>query len=234
MQKVIIADDQEMYRAGMVELLSRDGEFRLVAQVSNWELLPVSLAVNRGALAIVSTTLVSDIHDLVRMAGEANCRVLLLAEDSDSPHSYCSTGVAGIIHRSTAPVTLVQTIRRIQAGGEAPLVPAEQPTGQDCDGAQAADRLSLRELMVVALLMQGFKNRRIAEHLGVSEHAVRTRIQKIFDKTGQSNRVELALFVSRHRAFGPVISGIHGKIALLRIPVADTVVRSSSMAKVKN
>lgn len=225
MQKVIVADDQEMYRAGVIELLSRNDEFRLAAQLSNLELLLVALAGNRGALVIMSTSLLTDLDELVSEARKANCRVLLVAEDSDSPHRYCSSGVAGIIQRSTPPVTLVQTMRRIQASGETLLVPAEQPASEDAVGVQAADRLNLREMVVLAHLMQGLKNRRIAERLGISEHSVRTRIQKIFDKTGQSSRLELALFVSRHRAFATVVSTIYLRIGKTQPAFADTVIR---------
>ncbi len=225
MQKVIIADDQEMYRAGVIDLLSRNDEFRLAAQLSNLELLLVALAVNRGALVIMSTSLLTDLDELVSEARKANCRVLLVAEDSDSPHRYNCSGVAGIIQRSTPPVALVQTMRRIQASGETLLVPAEQPASEDAVGVQAADRLSLREMLVLAHLMQGLKNRRIAERLGISEHSVRTRIQKIFDKTGQSSRLELALFVSRHRAFSTVVSTIYARIGTKRPDLADTVIR---------
>ena len=43
--------------------------------------------------------------------------------------------------------------------------------------------------------MEAFKNRCIAEHLDVAEYVVRA-FQKIFDKTGFSKRLELALFLS--------------------------------------
>jgi len=47
--------------------------------------------------------------------------------------------------------------------------------------------------------MEGFKNRRIAEHLDVAEYVVKGAFQKIFDKTGFSTRLELALFLSHCR-----------------------------------
>ena len=47
--------------------------------------------------------------------------------------------------------------------------------------------------------MEGFKNRHIAEHLDVAEYVVKGAFQKIFDKTGFSNRLELALFLSHCR-----------------------------------
>jgi DNA-binding NarL/FixJ family response regulator len=74
------------------------------------------------------------------------------------------------------------------------------------DGSQAlrltprlAKNLTPRELKILELLMEGSKNRRIAEHLDVAEHVVKDEFQKIFDLTGFSNRLELALFLSNCR-----------------------------------
>ena len=51
------------------------------------------------------------------------------------------------------------------------------------------------EAEIMRLLLEGWKNRRIAEHLHLSEHTVRGQFQKIYDKTGCSNRLELALYL---------------------------------------
>jgi DNA-binding NarL/FixJ family response regulator len=53
---------------------------------------------------------------------------------------------------------------------------------------------SQRQLRVIQLVAQGFKNREIAGKLGIGEHVVRNYLSKIYDKIGVSNRVELALW----------------------------------------
>lgn len=215
MQTVIIADSQEMFRAGVIDLLSRHQEFHLVAQVPDWQVLLLAMAMNPGCIVITSASLVGDFDVLIATAQESNCRLLLVMEDSDSPRRYRSMGVAGLIHRSTAAYALVDTLRRIETGAEKLVIPAGARLVEDCLGVQVADRLNLREMSIVALLMRGFKNRRIAEHLGLPEHAVRATIQKIFDKTGQSSRLELALFVSEHRAFASAASDTYAKLERL-------------------
>ena len=215
MQKVIIADNQEMFRAGLIDLLSRDHEFHVVAQVADWQVLLLSVAMNSGCMVITSTSLVGDFEALIATARESNCRVLLVMEDSDSPRRHRTSGVAGMIHRNATPYALVETLRRLQAGEDAPVVPADARLVEDCLGIQVADRLNLRELLIVALVMRGFKNRGIAERLGLPEHAVRATIQKIFDKTGQSSRLELALFVSEHRAVASLASETYASIERL-------------------
>jgi len=53
---------------------------------------------------------------------------------------------------------------------------------------------SPRQLRVIELAAQGFKNNEIAQELGIGEHVVRNYMSVIFDKIGVNNRVELALW----------------------------------------
>jgi len=61
------------------------------------------------------------------------------------------------------------------------------------------DRLSEKELRIVASVAHGYKNREIAMQLFTTEHVVKNALRSIFDKIGVSDRLELALFVLHHR-----------------------------------
>lgn len=208
MQTILVADDQELYQAGMVELLSGIDELHVKAQHPDWKSLLNALAVNRGALVIASTSYVHDVKTLVMEANGTRCRVLLLADDTDSPYRYRSTGVAGVIQRSASPATLMETIRKMMPSTNTRKVRMGYGHAADEVGARSAASLSPGEMTIVAMMMQGYKNRRIAERLGISEQAVRSRFQKIFDKTGLSTRLELALFISDHQAFASAAADV--------------------------
>jgi DNA-binding NarL/FixJ family response regulator len=47
--------------------------------------------------------------------------------------------------------------------------------------------------------VQGYKNKDIATELGTSEQVIKNYLRSIFDKTGVSDRLELALFTLHHR-----------------------------------
>ena len=53
--------------------------------------------------------------------------------------------------------------------------------------------------LAVILLLQGYKNKDIAEALGNSEQVIKNYLRSIFDKTGVSDRLELALFAIHHK-----------------------------------
>ncbi len=211
MQTIIVADDQELYQAGMVELLSVNHELQVKTPYPDSKSLFRALAVNRGALVIASTSYVHDVKSLVMEANGTLCRVLLLTEDSDSPFRYRSTGVAGVIPRSASPAALMDTIRKTMPSRNSQVARMGHYGGDDV-GARAAARLSPSEMTIVAMMMQGYKNRRIGESLGITEQAVRSRFQKIFDKTGLSTRLELALFISDHPAFSSAAADVFARM----------------------
>jgi DNA-binding NarL/FixJ family response regulator len=199
MYEFIVADDQELYRAGVVGLLSNGIECHTISQFSDWVRLLTAVETNRESLVIVSTSLILDLGHLVVRTREAASRVLLIAEDFDSLNRYHSSGVAGVVHRSTPASAFLDSVQKIRSGVD--FVPPADGTGRpDVVGAILAKSFTSGEMKVVALLMEGMKNRVIAERLQLAEHVVRGRFKKIYDKTGFSNRLELALYISRQSA----------------------------------
>jgi DNA-binding NarL/FixJ family response regulator len=63
--------------------------------------------------------------------------------------------------------------------------------------------LTPRELEVVGAIVEGCSNRDIAKQFGLSEETVKRHLSNIFDKTGVSTRLELALFAIAHHLVEP-------------------------------
>ena len=66
-------------------------------------------------------------------------------------------------------------------------------------GARVRDRLTPKELKIVALIVQGYKNKEIANQLGTTEQVIKNYLRNVYDKIGGSDRLELALFTIHHR-----------------------------------
>ena len=64
---------------------------------------------------------------------------------------------------------------------------------------KGASPLTAREAQVLALVASGKTNRAIAHELHISEKTVARHLSNIFDKTGVSTRLELALFAIAHK-----------------------------------
>jgi two-component system NarL family response regulator len=65
------------------------------------------------------------------------------------------------------------------------------------------NELSAREMEVIELVVQGYKNRDIAEKLFISEKTVKNHLSAIFNKLGVADRLELTLYVFEKRMFSP-------------------------------
>jgi len=68
--------------------------------------------------------------------------------------------------------------------------------------ANGPNRLAKREAQVVDLVAEGLTNRDIALKLGITEHTVSNYLFRIYNKLGISSRVELVLYVMKHREDG--------------------------------
>jgi DNA-binding NarL/FixJ family response regulator len=59
--------------------------------------------------------------------------------------------------------------------------------------------LTRRELEILRAVVAGYTNKEIAEQSSLSENTIKSHLTHIFNKSGASNRVELALFAAHHR-----------------------------------
>jgi DNA-binding NarL/FixJ family response regulator len=75
-------------------------------------------------------------------------------------------------------------------------------------GARVRDRLTSKEMKIVALITQGCKNKEIAMRLGTTEQVVKNYMRVIFDKTGVSDRLELALFIYHHKMLAEAAAAV--------------------------
>jgi DNA-binding NarL/FixJ family response regulator len=107
----------------------------------------------------------------------------------------------GLVYRNVSKTALLETVRQVIRGQRSiqrvVLKKAAEP--EDEVGARVRDRLTPKEMKIVALIGQGFRNREIGMRLGTTEQVIKNYLRSIFDKTGVSDRLELALFTIHHR-----------------------------------
>jgi len=85
---------------------------------------------------------------------------------------------------------------------------------QDVDevGTRVRDRISSKEIRIVALLVQGCTNGEIANRLKTTEQVIKNYLRFIYDKTGVSTRLELALFTVHHRVLARAVEEMGSKL----------------------
>ena len=83
---------------------------------------------------------------------------------------------------------------------------------EDMVGTRVRDRLTPKEMRIVALIVQGCKNREIALRLKTTEQVIKNYLRSIYDKTGVSDRLELALFTIHHQVLAKAAADVGNKM----------------------
>jgi DNA-binding NarL/FixJ family response regulator len=138
----------------------------------------------------------------------------VVAENNDNAASYLQQGFRGVVFRSVTGPALIECVRRVAAGDTFLPAQAVQPESpeEDLVGARVRDRLTPKEMRIVALIVQGCKNREIAIRLKTTEQVIKNYLRSIYDKTGVGDRLELALFTIHHRVLAKAAAEVGSKL----------------------
>ena len=200
MIQVILADNQAIFRAGAARVLALEDNVSIVAQCEDAAHLANALDAHAGAILLVSASLQADAAGLIARAREAGSRVILVAENGAEVADALARSLDGIVFRSVSGPELIDCVRRVAAGQRSMQHSnVTSILAQDAVGARVRDRLTPKEIQIVALITQGCKNKQIAIQLNTKEQVIKNYLRSIYDKTGVSDRLELALFTIHHR-----------------------------------
>jgi DNA-binding NarL/FixJ family response regulator len=208
---VLLASEHLIVREGLRKLLEAEPGVVVVGDVSDpQEALTVTRAV-KPQVVIVGFTgrpLIRTLRSLQQLApGGEYGRAIVLATRLDNKHmtQAMELGAGGILSKETSARTLIESVRAVAAGER--LAPSgngatgngtsPHPTKRR-DGGAAQFGLTSRELDIVAAVRRGESNRAIARRLALSEDTVKHHLTNVFDKTGVTSRLELALFAMQH------------------------------------
>ena len=204
---VLVVDDQELIRAGIVMLLTAEPDMEVVAEADNADaalkaareyqpdvvLLDIRMQGVDG-IAVTRELTADPVDDVDHLP-----RVLILTTFADDETLYPAlrAGAHGYLLKHAAPQDLPMAIRRV-AAGESWLDPAiagrvinRLNTPQPGPGAEAIrSLLTPRELEVFLLVGRGWSNGQIAEHLVVSEATVKTHVARAIMKTESRDRAQ--------------------------------------------
>lgn len=199
--RVFLADDQDVFRAGVARILVAEDDVSIIGQCDDLGRLYKAAQTSRAAI-IFSSSLEPDLGRLVPAAKTGNNPLIAILTSGDSPQQYLDFGVQGIIYRDITRHDLLKCFRSIFQGRPflQQLKGASLTTYEtDVVGERVRRRLSKKELQILRLLLRGYKNKEIAQELSNTEQVIKNYLRSIFDKSGTSDRLELALFTVHHQ-----------------------------------
>jgi DNA-binding NarL/FixJ family response regulator len=200
MNRIILADNQAIFRAGAARVLALEEDMRIVAQCDDAARLSHAVDAHHGAVLIFSSSLQLGVPAVVAQAKAASTRTILIAENGAEVAEDLARLLDGVLFRNVQGPDLIDCIRRVGKGQR--CMQHSNVTSilaQDTAGARVRDRLTPKEMQIVALIVQGCKNKQIATQLNTKEQVIKNYLRSIYDKTGVSDRLELALFTIHHR-----------------------------------
>ncbi|HTX41848.1 MAG TPA: response regulator transcription factor [Acidobacteriaceae bacterium] len=214
MNKLILADNQAIFRAGTAKILAMEDDFRIIAQCAEAERLYGALETFRGAILIFASALKLDPQVLLPRVAANGSRSIVVAENGEALQPWFNAGVHGAFHRNVTGPALIDCVRHVGQGERNVRAPGLDGPAVDEDvvGSRVRDRLTPKELKIVALIVQGCKNKEIAIRLNTTEQVIKNYLRSIYDKTGVSDRLELALFTIHHRILAEAAQAIGDQI----------------------
>jgi len=212
MLKIVVADNQAIFRAGIAKVLAVEDDMRVVAQAPTVEQTRMALEKFRANILVLSASFLSEDAGIRTVANQLAAKLIVLAENGDNPQRFLSLGVDAVLFRCVTGEVLLDCVRRVAAGQtfvhDLKLTGNVAAESDDFVGARVRDRLTPKELRIVALIVQGFKNKEIASQLGTTEQVVKNYLRNVYDKIGVSDRLELALFTIHHRILAEAAAAI--------------------------
>jgi DNA-binding NarL/FixJ family response regulator len=204
--RILIADGQELVRAGFRVLLEGEGRMNVVGEAATGEDAIELTRRIRPEVVLVDASLpgLDCVEVTRRMLADSRVAVMLLtASDSDKRvFAALRAGASGVLVKDTEPAELVRGIHALARGDAslspglarrliAELVSRPQP-GMPSDGL--LDELTPREREVVVLVATGLTNDEIAERLVVTPATAKTHVSRAMIKLHARDRAQLVVF----------------------------------------
>jgi DNA-binding NarL/FixJ family response regulator len=187
--KVLIADDQTLFRTGLARMLAADPRVEVVGQARDGaEAIDQARARKPNVvlmdLQMPNVTGVEATRRLRRESPAIQVLALSAYADKTTVREALASGARGFVDKN---ITFEEILEKI-------LVLAPKTSGRT---RRARANMTQRETHVVKQVAAGLSNKQIARRLGISEKTVRNHLSRAFNKLGATNRTEAVMNAMR-------------------------------------
>ncbi|MGA3183163.1 MAG: response regulator transcription factor [Candidatus Dormibacteria bacterium] len=204
--RVLIADDQTLFRSGLARLLDEDPRVTVVAEA------PDGVEAVRRCRALEPDVVLMDIkmpnldgiqatEQIVAACPGIPVLILTTFEADSQVLAALRAGASGYVLKDSDLEALISSILVVRSGERVLAGPvAERVLGMmtgDATPKDFYDGLTSREIEVLKLIASGAANKQIAYKLSISEKTVRNHISNMYEKLQLFDRSQAVLYAAR-------------------------------------
>ncbi|WP_370934208.1 response regulator [Amycolatopsis sp. cg13] len=210
MIRILLADDQNLIRAGLRALLDSEPDIEVVGEATDGNSAVAQTAALLPDLVLMDIRMpVLDGIEATRRIAEdpvlAYVHVVILTTFELDEYIFrgLRAGASGFLVKDTDPAELLQAVR-VVAAGESLLSPSvtrrliaeyvDRSAEQQTETAPALGLLTEREREVVTLVAKGLSNTEIGERMVISPATAKTHVSRSMSKVGARDRAQLVVF----------------------------------------
>jgi DNA-binding NarL/FixJ family response regulator len=208
--RVIVADSQAIFRAGLRKIFAVEDDIRVVGQA---ETLPQTISAAKkfsADILIMEASLspnpADTVSELLRQTPSLRIVVVTARPLEELTLELIRRGAYGVVSRDVDPDIFVDCLRKVWQGepwldsrGIQWVLGAYRTQGSRPSSSRSKIQLTPKESLIVSCVTQGMKNKEIAVRVGTTEQVVKNYLRKVYDKLGVADRLELALYCLHNR-----------------------------------
>jgi DNA-binding NarL/FixJ family response regulator len=203
--RVLLVEDHHVVRAAVAAFLSREEDLEIVGEVARAVDLPSTVHRLRPDLLLLDAHMPG--HKVVESARELreaypDMHILVLSAYDRREYvvGLLQAGAAGYVLKDDSPDMLIRAVRAVCNGEEwvSPRVARVLVKSVRNWDQRPSDKLTDREMEVLRLMAEGYKNEEIAAELVITTQTVKNHVTSIFRRLGVESRVEAVLYAINH------------------------------------
>jgi two-component system NarL family response regulator len=211
--RVLIADDQALFRRGLYVVLGTEDHIEVVAEAENGE-EAVAKAVELAPDVVLMDVRMPRING-IEAARQINLQVpttkilmLTVSDEEDDLYEAIKAGANGYLLKEISVEEVAEAIRAVVQGQSliSPSMASKLLNEFNSLARKAEERqqypapaLTSRELEVLKLVAKGMSNREIADELYISENTVKNHVRNILEKLHLHSRMEAVIYAVKER-----------------------------------
>ncbi len=210
--RIVVADDHPVVRFGVRNMLENEPGFEIVGEAEDGD-VAITETLELEPDVLLLDVLMPRLPGLEAMRAimdrSPRVKIILLTSTISTQEiiEALQIGARGIVLKDSVAEDLSQAMRAVLSGdywigGERVMNLVTALNNLMKEAAPAPEKtygLTPRELEVVTCIVEGCSNKDVAKQFTISEETVKRHLSNIFDKTGVSTRLELALFAIAHK-----------------------------------